>query len=167
MTMSDRICLMNAGQIEQLGAPSDLYFRPRTVFVADFLGESNLLPGRVTARDGETLGVTLTGGAGSGPAIASGALPAVGTDVTVMVRPQNIIVRAPVAGSGRLVGRLTDVMVTGSLTKLYLEATTPGLPQLVAAYPTRSLSDGHEIGQLLELDWQPSDAVAITAAPGH
>ena len=75
--------------------------------------------------------------------------------------------REPVAGSGRLVGRLTDVMVTGSLTKLYLEALTPGLPPLVAAYPTRSLSDGHRIGQLLELDWQPSDAVAITAAPRH
>src|SRR3569832_1475051 len=41
MTMSDRICLMNGGRIEQLGSPSDLYFRPRSLFTADFLGESN------------------------------------------------------------------------------------------------------------------------------
>src|SRR3954466_5761357 len=47
MTMSDRICLMNGGRIEQLGMPSDLYFRPRSVFVADFLGESNLLSATV------------------------------------------------------------------------------------------------------------------------
>ena len=43
MAMSDRICLMNNGRIEQLGTPQDLYFRPRSVFVAEFLGESNIL----------------------------------------------------------------------------------------------------------------------------
>ena len=49
LAMSDRICLMNEGEIEQVGAPSDLYFRPRSVFAADFLGESNLLDAVVTA----------------------------------------------------------------------------------------------------------------------
>ena len=43
MTMSDRICLMNGGSIEQLGEPSELYFRPRTLFVADFVGSAQLL----------------------------------------------------------------------------------------------------------------------------
>ena len=52
MTMSDRICLMNGGQIEQLGTPDELYFHPRTLFVADFIGESNLLSGVVTAVTG-------------------------------------------------------------------------------------------------------------------
>ena len=45
LVMSDRICLMHDGRIEQLGTANDLYFRPRTVFAADFLGESNLLDG--------------------------------------------------------------------------------------------------------------------------
>ncbi|WP_029004408.1 ABC transporter ATP-binding protein [Azorhizobium doebereinerae] len=167
MTMSDRICLMNAGRIEQLGAPGDLYFRPRTVFVADFLGESNLLPARISATAGETLDIALAAGAGTGQAISNGAPLAAGADVTVMVRPQNITVRAPVDGSGKLKGRLADVMVTGSLTKLYLDAVTPGLPPLIAAYPTRSLSDEHRIGDLLELDWQAADAVAIADAGAH
>src|SRR6185312_797274 len=48
MTMADRIAIMNAGRIEQLGTPSELYERPRTAFVASFLGISNLLPGNVT-----------------------------------------------------------------------------------------------------------------------
>ena len=47
MTMADRIAIMNAGKIEQLGAPTDLYERPQTAFVAGFLGISNLLPGTV------------------------------------------------------------------------------------------------------------------------
>ena len=46
MTMADRIAIMNAGRIEQLGAPSDLYEQPQTAFVASFLGISNLLPGQ-------------------------------------------------------------------------------------------------------------------------
>ena len=48
MTMSDRICLMNAGRIEQLGSPDDLYFRPRSLFVADFLGEFEPFAGTVS-----------------------------------------------------------------------------------------------------------------------
>ena len=47
MTMADTIAIMNAGRIEQLGAPSDLYERPATAFVAGFLGVSNLLVGKV------------------------------------------------------------------------------------------------------------------------
>src|SRR5476649_480647 len=53
MVMSDRICLMNHGKIKQIGTPADLYFRPNSVFVADFLGESNLLDAVVTGRSGD------------------------------------------------------------------------------------------------------------------
>ena len=47
MVMSDRICLMNEGRIEQIGSPADLYFQPNSIFAADFLGESNLFAGKV------------------------------------------------------------------------------------------------------------------------
>src|SRR4051794_32432321 len=55
MTMADRIAVMNAGRIEQLGAPDELYERPRTAFVAGFLGISNLLQGTVAGVDTVTL----------------------------------------------------------------------------------------------------------------
>src|SRR4051794_7365585 len=45
LAMSDRICLMRQGRVEQIGSPEELYFRPRTEFAADFLGESNIIPG--------------------------------------------------------------------------------------------------------------------------
>ena len=52
MIMSDRICLMNNSRIEQIGSPAELYFSPRSVFAADFIGESNLLDGQVATVDG-------------------------------------------------------------------------------------------------------------------
>ncbi|HEX6968044.1 MAG TPA: ABC transporter ATP-binding protein [Micromonosporaceae bacterium] len=55
MTMADTVAVMNAGRIEQLGAPADLYEFPATAFVANFLGQSNLLAGEVTGRSGDDL----------------------------------------------------------------------------------------------------------------
>ena len=62
MTMSDRIAVMRAGRIEQLGNPEELYERPRTAFVAGFLGVSNLLEGEVAGRDGSLVTVRLPDG---------------------------------------------------------------------------------------------------------
>ena len=59
MTMSDRIAVMRAGRIEQLGTPEELYERPTTAFVAGFLGVSNLLDGEVAGRDGSLVTVRL------------------------------------------------------------------------------------------------------------
>lgn len=84
LDLSDRVCLMNGGRIMQVGTPNDLYFEPVSEFVADFLGESNLLEGAVTAvntvttRDGMVLGVRSTEGC------------CVGSPVKVLIRPEKI-----------------------------------------------------------------------------
>ncbi|WP_407168950.1 ABC transporter ATP-binding protein [Bradyrhizobium sp. ORS 111] len=161
MTMSDRICLMNAGAIEQLGTPEDLYFRPRSVFVADFLGESNLLSATVRDVDANGLDIVLADPPARLRAVGNGSAFAAGEPIKVMVRPQNLMVEDAAAGGGKLTGRLTDVMISGSLTRLYIEPEAPGVAQLVAAYPTRSSAAPYEIGQLLSLGWNPADAVAI------
>ena len=162
MTMSDRICLMNAGAIEQLGTPQDLYFRPRSVFVADFLGESNLLSATVRGVDGEGLDIVLTEQASASRAVGNGARFAAGEPIKVMVRPQNLVV----GEGGQLSGRLTDVMISGSLTRLYIAPESAGLPQLVAAHPTRGGAAPYEIGQRLSLGWHAADAVAIHNGKG-
>ncbi|MCL2455190.1 MAG: ABC transporter ATP-binding protein [Micrococcales bacterium] len=59
MTMADRVAVMNKGRIEQMGPPEELYSRPHTVFVANFLGQSNLLPGMVTDTAGDRLVVSV------------------------------------------------------------------------------------------------------------
>src|SRR6476619_7127098 len=61
MTMADTIAVMNAGLIEQMGAPDELYENPRTTFVANFLGQSNLISGTIRSRDGDMTSVDMQG----------------------------------------------------------------------------------------------------------
>src|SRR5262249_61956727 len=62
MIMSDRICLMRDGHVEQIGTPDDLYFQPRTRFAAEFLGESNVLTCEVVGVEASHVVVTAAGG---------------------------------------------------------------------------------------------------------
>ncbi|WP_088278316.1 ABC transporter ATP-binding protein [Ideonella sp. A 288] len=159
MTMSDRICLMDGGRIAQLGTPSDLYFRPRSLFVADFLGESNLFPGVVAAVDGDTVQVDLAHGPTRVGAQGHGQAFAPGHRVRVMVRPQNLSLQPGAAGGLR--ATVLDSMITGSLTKLYLSSTGPAAQPIVLSFPTAWPADRHEAGQEVSLYWQPADAVAV------
>ncbi|AJP56755.1 spermidine/putrescine ABC transporter ATP-binding protein [Pandoraea vervacti] len=175
MTMSDRICLMNAGEIAQLGTPDDLYFRPKSVFVADFLGESNLLDATVLERAGDQVRVTMPGVDAANGALAMVYDPQVerGRPVKLMLRPQNLHIHdGQPAGEGvaTITAKLTDIMVTGGMTKLYLQSAVTGGngghgaedgKSLVAAFPTHRQGNRYEIGQTLGLAWRADDAVAI------
>ncbi|PVZ19675.1 MULTISPECIES: ABC transporter ATP-binding protein [unclassified Pseudomonas] len=166
MTMSDRICLMNAGQIEQLGTPDELYFRPRTLFAADFLGESNLLPATVAAAGSEHAQVRV-GSAQVNLNVAADPRLTVGQPLHIMVRPQNVrLLRAAPADGQALAARVTDVMVTGSLTKVYLQAADSQLPVLAAAFATRAEGESYAIGDPAWLAWEACDAVAIIEQAG-
>ncbi|HEY2608772.1 MAG TPA: ABC transporter ATP-binding protein [Paraburkholderia sp.] len=164
MTMSDRICLMNAGAIAQLGTPADLYFRPKSVFVADFLGESNLLDAVVTGRTGDQVQISLQG-IEQGRAMVYDPVIADGKPVKLMLRPQNLKVHEDAGGrfdgGGTLSAKLTDIMVTGSMTRLYLQPHKSDAAPLVAAFPTNRLGSQYEVGQTLGLSWLAADAVAI------
>src|SRR5882757_3625395 len=89
MTMSDRVAVFSAGQLRQVAAPRLLYEAPESLFVAQFLGESNTLLGTVASRDGAQCAVTLSGGA-TVIATAVGACTA-GTAVNVALRPEKIV----------------------------------------------------------------------------
>jgi putative spermidine/putrescine transport system ATP-binding protein len=161
MTMSDRICLMNGGRIEQLGAPSDLYFRPRTLFVADFVGESNLLAGVVAGVGEGVVTVTLEGGITATAAVGEQTFTA-GQKAVVMVRPQNVTVE-PGTAAGALAGQVLDVMVSGSLTKIYVDAGRTGGAPVVAAHATRHGALQFVLGDAVSLRWRGTDAVALHA----
>ncbi len=87
LTMSDRLAVMNHGRVLQVGTPQEIYERPATRFVADFIGESNFLEGRVVGKDGERTLVQI------GPlrvAVLSDRPVALDQWVTVAVRPERI-----------------------------------------------------------------------------
>ena len=87
MTLSDRIAVMRAGRIEQLGGPREIYEAPATRFVADFIGRATFLPGTVRAVVGSDADVELLGRTVRAP---SAAPLAVGDQVQVMVRPEAV-----------------------------------------------------------------------------
>jgi iron(III) transport system ATP-binding protein len=107
MSLSDRIVVMNSGRVEQVGTPEEIYAHPASLFVAEFVGQVNALPGRVVARTQsevtlETLEHRI--------AVPGGRCPA--DDVLVLVRPEAIRVTAP-AGAGARAGIVEEVEYRG------------------------------------------------------
>ncbi|HUG05552.1 MAG TPA: ABC transporter ATP-binding protein [Candidatus Limnocylindria bacterium] len=88
MTLADRIAVMNAGRVAQLGSPREIYDEPADRFVADFVGHANFVDGRVRARDGDRLIVDVLGAVRGVSAAAGHYEP--GDTVDVMVRPEAV-----------------------------------------------------------------------------
>ncbi|MBN1921327.1 MAG: ABC transporter ATP-binding protein [Anaerolineae bacterium] len=91
MTLSDRVVVMNQGIIEQIGPPMEVYLRPRTRFVADFIGRANFVAGQVAGSDPGILHVDALGAGFHLTGVTD--TPAVGAEVTMIVRPEMIRVR--------------------------------------------------------------------------
>ncbi len=121
MTMSDRIAVMRAGKVEQLGTPEELYERPTTEFVAGFLGISNLLEGRVDQSNDGFAEVTLSGGTKVRVSNKSGeCVP--GQNVVIGVRPEKLRIspasgQAPTADANALEGSVVDASYVGVSTQ--------------------------------------------------
>jgi putative spermidine/putrescine transport system ATP-binding protein len=88
LSMADRIVVLNRGRVEQIGAPDALYDRPASLFVNQFIGHANFLPGRLTAPDRVRLD------AGADITLAKPTMVPVGAPVMVSVRPENITITA-------------------------------------------------------------------------
>ena len=97
LDMSDLIAVMRGGQVVQLGTPQDIYFRPRSSFVASFVGAANLLQGQSLGAGAAGTVVQLVDGTRLD---CVGDCVAAGTDVVVSVRPESIVLMAGVEGGG-------------------------------------------------------------------
>jgi putative spermidine/putrescine transport system ATP-binding protein len=118
MAMSDRICLMNNGRIEQIGTPQELYFRPRSVFVAEFLGESNILEARLRERGPAPL-LDAGGGLEIRAAAADGAQR--GETVTIVVRPESIRLLDPGdAADNAVAGTIKETVFVGGVSRHFV-----------------------------------------------
>jgi spermidine/putrescine transport system ATP-binding protein len=145
MTMADVIAVMNRGRIEQLGPPDELYERPRTSFVARFLGASNLLAGTVE----DSTGVRLASGA---VVRVAGDLPTPGTRVAVGIRPEKLRLDAE-GGVNRLSGTVAELSYVGVATQ-YIVDTTDGS---LTVYVQNTEPGAHPV--------QPGAQVALSFGP--
>jgi spermidine/putrescine transport system ATP-binding protein len=117
MTMADTIAVMNEGEIEQMGSPADLYDNPETAFVANFLGQSNLIKGRIEGTDGDNLVVDLFGQKISMPKKRS---HAVDNSIYAGIRPEKFrisLVGTPTRGNTLTGGHIEDVSYIGVSTQ--------------------------------------------------
>jgi spermidine/putrescine transport system ATP-binding protein len=156
LTMSDRIAVMHGGRIEQLGAPEDLYDRPATSFVADFIGTTNLLAGTV-----ETLGpdvATVCLDSGDRCVIASGGRQS-GQTVQVSVRPEAIAIGAANGSEAdaRLRAEVEQVAYLGAAVQYHIRTERGLALSVLAAKSTQRFESGDSV----VLSWDPSDALVL------
>ncbi len=161
LTMSDRIAVMNGGVVEQSGTSDEIYRRPRSRFVADFIGETNLFTGRVA---GEVVQGNLRVETPSISFLAP-AMPeaAPGATVYVSVRPESIDVQ-PGAAAGRgncLTGQLVEKIFVGSLTRLAVQVD--GGQLVMAQTQDAALLKQLVGGTPVTLSWAPEDAAVMVA----
>ncbi|MDQ4085959.1 MAG: ABC transporter ATP-binding protein, partial [Actinomycetota bacterium] len=161
MTMADTIAVMNGGVIEQMGRPHELYDSPATTFVANFLGQSNLVPGRIVDTVGDYHVVDV---AGERLGVLRARARVQTGDVLVGVRPEKVSLSATgdedTSGGNRLSGgRVSDVSYTGTSTQ-YLVRLRSGqeltvFEQNTGARP--SLASGEQVS----LHWARDHTFAL------
>ncbi len=166
LTMADRIAVMSDGRALQVGTPDEVYERPANRFVADFIGETNFLAGRLEARQGARATVRLTTGSSVEATVRDPALAA-GADVVVAVRPEKIEVSAgdappPPTGWTALEGVVADVHYLG--TDVRYRIALPNGAELVARQQNRDTGFGAMLdrGRRVTVRWRDEHAGVLT-----
>ena len=123
LTMSDRIAVMSAGKILQIGTPRDIYDRPAVRFVANFIGETNFLEGNLLSSTNDSAKIALDAGATITAGIAPGSSPA--GKVTIVVRPEHAAVTLATA-EATLLGKLKNIVYFGTDTHYHVRLSNGG-----------------------------------------
>jgi len=162
LTMSDRIAVMNAGKVEQLGSPTEIYDSPSSVFVASFIGQTNLWRGKQTGMAGglaelAVLGTTLLARPGETKIETGG-------EATLMIRPERVRVSMD-APSGDVVtvsASVTDLTFQGPVVRLSLAAAdgSPIVAHVGAEDDLPLLRPGDQV----HVSWAPEASLVLPAA---
>jgi spermidine/putrescine transport system ATP-binding protein len=166
MTMADTIAVMNAGHIEQLGAPADLYENPTTTFAANFLGQSNLIRATVKERVGDMVAIALPTGVIRVP---SRRVPAGVNEVWAGVRPEKIKLHdEPVTAADGPVGEntisaavVTDASFIGVSTQYLVR--TPWGQELMVFEQNQGIENLNQVGDLVTMSWSTEHTFALDA----
>ncbi|MGV9797467.1 ABC transporter ATP-binding protein [Mycobacterium sp. NPDC003449] len=164
LTMSDRIAVMNAGNVEQIGSPTEIYDHPSTVFVAGFIGQANLWAGRQTGRanrdyvEVEVLGTTLKSRAGDTTIEPGG-------HATLMIRPERVRVTTDQPGSSDVMSvpaTVADLTFQGPVIRLSLAA--PDDSAIVAHVGPEQDLPMLRPGDQVHVSWSPDASRVLPAA---
>jgi spermidine/putrescine ABC transporter ATP-binding subunit len=154
LVLSDRIAVMEGGKIHQMGPAAELYERPANMFVAQFLGESNIIDGQIAKTDGGRIQIDLKAGAGSIEAVSFDQGPA--AMVRVLIRPEAMsLATQRHSGCNALSGQVQSLDYLGSSIRYVVETRAGRLAVRVPRAPTNMR---FEPGAELFVTWRPEDA---------
>lgn len=159
MTMADTIAVMNEGRIEQMGTPEDLYENPKTVFVANFLGQSNLIKGQIVGTDGDNNIVEVHG---QKVTVAKSRSHSSNNSVLIGIRPEKIdIDYEKEAADGNVLrgGKVVDVAFIGVSTQYQVEM--PWGQELMVFEQNDGTTPMLELGDMVRLQWMPKFTFAL------
>lgn len=159
MTMADTIAVMSEGRIEQMGTPEDLYENPKTVFVANFLGQSNLIKGQIVGSDGDNNIIEVHGQKVS---VAKQRSHSAGNSVLIGIRPEKIDIdyeNEPADGNVLRGGKVVDVAFIGVSTQYQVEM--PWGQELMVFEQNDGTTPMLEVGDLVRLQWMPKFTFAL------
>jgi putative spermidine/putrescine transport system ATP-binding protein len=153
MVIADRIVVMNQGKVEQIGTPSEIYDDPKSRFVADFIGTTNLLPGRLSSGVFRTQrGLTLACEGQSGFSDTD--------DVVLLIRPEKISV-AKSDGQTSLIAKVTKTTNLGSIYEMDVEL--PSGDALIIRLQCGGGFRQYVVGEELSISWRPQDGKILAA----
>ena len=165
LTMSDLVVVMHRGRVAQIGTPRALYESPADAFVADFIGDSNLLAVSIVEAGREGCVVKTRGGTAIGTLPASFAT--MGARAFLLIRPEDMSVQlqsfAQADGSEQLTGVITELSFHGDVFKLAVAAGDDVLKAKVAREQGGSL----ELGRQVVLNWRRDAARLLPPASGE
>jgi putrescine transport system ATP-binding protein len=167
MTVANRIGVMDAGRLEQVGTPRELYEAPHSRWVAEFVGDINLFDGEVSSRDYNRLTIA-TRDAGM-VTVAAPREPVTKTIVSVAIRPEKVKLsrRGPVSDAvnshaiNRLEGVVTDVSYLGGLTTYKVKLESGAMVRSSMANTARLDVDAYSAGQRVVAWFTPDDCVVL------
>jgi spermidine/putrescine transport system ATP-binding protein len=154
LTMSDRVAVMNAGRVEQIGSAEEIYERPQTEFVASFIGDSNIIEGTVFKAEGQTTVVSL--GDARIRVQGNGVKP--GERVRVMIRPEKIHLTA-IGANDVLRGTIESAVYLGESTQWIVQSEVGQQVTVLEQNREPSRSVQNRIGQPVSMSWEPDSAV--------
>ena len=160
--MASRIAVMSEGRLLQVGPPADVYETPGTRFVADFIGNVNLMDGRITVDEPDRVVVEC---ADVTHHIGHGITGYAGMPVTVALRPEKISIgAAPPSGTqgfNQVQGRVAALSYFGSFTLYHLQLASGAVLKVNVENEDRH-AEGPAVGELVWAHWRPTAQVVLT-----
>jgi putrescine transport system ATP-binding protein len=162
MTMADRIAIMDKGKVMQVATPAEVYEAPATRFVADFVGNVNILEGTVSERSGDT--ATITGASGAQIRVQNAGDAAAGNAVAFAIRPEKIKVssKRPDSATNAMEGTVWDLAYLGDMTVYHVKLDDGQVVKASALNSSRTVEDPLSWDDKAWISFAPDAGIVLT-----